>query len=233
MASLAGNNFVREKEKYSLAEKKALGELISKYKEKYDKEKEELQGKTRYDKKRKRHVQIKPQQQGFLAAAVREFYPDLSEVKHNDTNLVKALKFAKRCHEKYLSNDFEVEQPSAKKFRESGAGRKFKAPEVREAMFEKKYAKRSKIIDLAVLPPCEAVLFLHTARAILVAKIWRSSLVSTHDPPSITEQGWNADGSPIWVTNTFPDDICKILCETSLDSIDEDLEEDEEYSDDE
>ena len=136
MASLAGNNFVREKEKYSLAEKKALGELISKYKEKYDKEKEELQGKTRYDKKRKRHVQIKPQQQGFLAAAVREFYPDLSEVKHNDTNLVKALKFAKRCHEKYLSNDFEVEQPSAKKFRESGAGRKFKAPEVREAMFE-------------------------------------------------------------------------------------------------
>ena len=100
-------------------------------------------------------------------------------------------------------------------------------------MFEKKYAKRSKIIDLAVLPLCESVLFLHTARANFVAKIWRSSLVSMYDPPSITEHGWNADGSPVWVTNTFPDDICKILCETSLDSIDEDLEEDKEYSDDE
>ena len=49
---------------------------------------------------------------------------------------MKALKFAKRCYEKYLVNDFEGEEPPKKRFRESGAGRKCKAPEVREAMFE-------------------------------------------------------------------------------------------------
>ena len=74
--------------------------------------------------------------QGFLATAVREFYTDLSKVNHDYSNLVKALKFAKRCHEKHLANYFlEEEEPSKKKFRESGEGRKSKAPEVREAMF--------------------------------------------------------------------------------------------------
>ena len=41
--------FVRGKEKYSLPEKKQLGELISNHKEKYDKELKELERKTRYD----------------------------------------------------------------------------------------------------------------------------------------------------------------------------------------
>ena len=126
--------FTRAKEQYSLSEKRELGELVSKHKEKYDNEVKELEGKTRYDYKRKKHVQLKPQQ-GFLAAAVREFYTDLSKVKHDDPKLVNALKFAKRCYEKYLANDFG-EEPSKKRFRESGAGRKCKAPEVREEMFE-------------------------------------------------------------------------------------------------
>ena len=93
--------FVRGKEKYSLSEKKQLGELISNHKEKYDKELKELEGKTRYDHKRKKHVPMKPKQ-GFIAAAVREFYTDLSKVKHDNSNLVETLKFAKRCYEKYL-----------------------------------------------------------------------------------------------------------------------------------
>ena len=67
--------FVRGKEKYSLAEKKELGELVEKYKKKYDKEVKALQGKTHYDYKRKKHVPIKPKP-GFLATAVREFYSD-------------------------------------------------------------------------------------------------------------------------------------------------------------
>ena len=53
---------------------------------------------------------MKPKQ-GFIAAAVRAFYTDLSKVKHDNPNLVKALKFAKRCYEKYLANDFEGEKP--------------------------------------------------------------------------------------------------------------------------
>ena len=60
-------------------------------------------------------------------------------------------------------------------------------------MLERKYAKGSKIVDLGVLPPCESVLFLHTASENFVAKIWRLSLVSMYDLSSITENGWNAD----------------------------------------
>ena len=45
--------FVRDKEKYSLSEKKQLGELIYNHKEKYEKELKELEGKRRYDHKRK------------------------------------------------------------------------------------------------------------------------------------------------------------------------------------
>ena len=40
-----------------------------------------------------------------MAAAVRNFYTDFSNVKYDDRNLEKALKLAKRCHEKYLSID--------------------------------------------------------------------------------------------------------------------------------
>ena len=36
--------------------------------------------------------------QGFFTTVVREIYTDLSKVKHDGANLVKALKFAKRCH---------------------------------------------------------------------------------------------------------------------------------------
>ena len=57
-------------------------------------------------------------------------------MKHDDDNLSKALKFAKRCHEKYLNDEFVDEEPSKKRFRESGGRRKCKAPEVREAVFE-------------------------------------------------------------------------------------------------
>ena len=83
----------------------------------------------------KKHVPIKPKH-GFLAAVVREFQSDLADVKHDDNNLSKTLKFAKRGHEKYLNDEFVDEEPSKKRFRESGEGRKCRAPEVSKAMFE-------------------------------------------------------------------------------------------------
>ena len=49
--------FVRGKVKYSLSEKKQLGDLISNHKEKYDKELKVLEGNTRYDHKRKNMYQ--------------------------------------------------------------------------------------------------------------------------------------------------------------------------------
>ena len=116
-----GKTCVVGKEKYSLVEKKELGELFEKYKKEYDNEVKALQGKTHYDYKRKKHVPIKSKQ-GFLAAA-REFNSDLADVKHDDNNRSKALKFAERCHEKYFNDEFVDEEPSKKRFRETGRGR--------------------------------------------------------------------------------------------------------------
>ena len=84
--------FARVNEKYPLAEKKGTWELIVKYKEDYDRELKNLESKTHYDYKRKKHLPMKLKQ-GFLATALREFYTDLSKVNHDDSNLVKALKF--------------------------------------------------------------------------------------------------------------------------------------------
>ena len=57
-------------------------------------------------------------------------------MKHDDNNLSKTLKFPKRYHEKYLNDEFADEEPSKKRFRESGGGKKCKAPQVRETMFK-------------------------------------------------------------------------------------------------
>ena len=40
---------------------------------------------------------------GFVAATVRHFYTDLSKVKHDDQQLVEALKCTRSCHEKYTA----------------------------------------------------------------------------------------------------------------------------------
>ena len=75
--------------------------MLEKYKKEHDKEVKALQGETHYNHKRKKPVSIKPKK-GFLVMAVREFYSDLADVKDDDNNLSKALKFAKRYLEKYV-----------------------------------------------------------------------------------------------------------------------------------
>ena len=75
--------------------------MLEKYKKEHDKVVKALQGEIHYDHKRKKPVSIKPKK-GFLVMAVREFYSDLADVKDDDNNLSKALKFAKRYLEKYV-----------------------------------------------------------------------------------------------------------------------------------
>ena len=69
---------------------------------------------------------------GYIAKAVRSFYSDLAEV-HNPM-FVRAVKLASRSY-----NDLDnLRDPSScppKKVRATGAGRKTKAPEVRQALF--------------------------------------------------------------------------------------------------
>ena len=59
------------------------------------------EGKTRYDYKRMKYFTIKPTG-GYLAKAVREFYPDLAKVKNDDPNFCKAVKLATRWTMSYM-----------------------------------------------------------------------------------------------------------------------------------
>ena len=47
----------------------------------------------------KKNIPINPKQ-GFLATALRKFYTDLPNTKHNSPEFKNALKFVKRWHEK-------------------------------------------------------------------------------------------------------------------------------------
>ena len=80
----------------------------------------------------------------------------------------------------------------------------------RSKMFLQKYSSTSNVIDLAVLPPCRSVLYLHAQRANYVAKIWKSSNLAWHDMPDINN-GWLENEEIDLVENVFPDDIEDIL----------------------
>ena len=123
-----------EKNKYSLKEKQELGELIKKYKTEYDDEVEKNKVKINYNDKLKKHTKKLPRE-GYLAKAVREFFPDLKNLKHNDPSLERALKLGKRCYES-LNNDDITEPPTKVRFCQPGGGRKKSIPNVREAMYD-------------------------------------------------------------------------------------------------
>ena len=65
-----------EKSSYSKKEGLQLAELVEQFKKEYLKEKETLEGKTSYGKKRKKHVPVVTHS-NFVAKAVRKFYSDL------------------------------------------------------------------------------------------------------------------------------------------------------------
>ena len=56
----------------------------------------------------KKHTKPIPRQR-YIARAVRDFYPDLRNVKHNDPNLQAAVKLGKRCHEPLLNSESTCE----------------------------------------------------------------------------------------------------------------------------
>ena len=129
--------FVRGKnDKYSLVEKDELGKLCKKYKDEYDAKVDEYKKQVNWNDKMKKHTKKLPRE-GYLARAVREYYPDLQGLKHDDPILVKAVKLGKRCYDQVVEDENEVtERPSKSKFRQPGGGRKVVAPTVREALYE-------------------------------------------------------------------------------------------------
>ena len=92
-------------EKYSLKEKHELGQLITKYKSKYDDYVTQNQNRINYNHNLKRHTEKLPKE-GYMARAVREFYSDLKDKKHNDHDLSNSLKLGKWCLDSLDANDF-------------------------------------------------------------------------------------------------------------------------------
>ena len=52
----------------------------------------------------KKHTKPTPHK-GYLARAVRTFYSDLKNVKHDDPNLKSAIKLGKRCYEDMMKKE--------------------------------------------------------------------------------------------------------------------------------
>ena len=75
---------------------------------------------------------------------------------------------------------------------------------VRSKLFEKKYTKEGKVINMALLPSCNWSLLLHIKRSNYFANIWISSLTSWLDADKISENRWLPDESTNWVDDVFP-----------------------------
>ena len=122
-------------DKYSLVKKYEFGKLCKKYKDEYD-AKVEYKKQVNWNDKMKKHTKKLPRE-GYLARAVREYYPDLQGLKHGDPILVKAVKLGKRCYDQVVEDKNEVtEGPSKSKFRQRFGGRQVVALTVREALYK-------------------------------------------------------------------------------------------------
>ena len=122
-----------EKSSYLNEERLQLAELVEQFKKENLKEKETLEGKTRYEKKCKKHVPVATHG-NFVAKAARKFCSNLSDKPNDDPKFRVVHSLATRC----LANIDKLSDPSIsqpKKVRAAGAGRKLKAPEVRQELF--------------------------------------------------------------------------------------------------
>ena len=118
-----------DRDKYTLEEKNALGKLCKSYKKEYELSDSENSQIVNYSEKRKKHVKTLPRG-GYVAKAVREFYSDLKDVKHDNPTITKALKLVgKRClNQVEADEDGVTATPSKSKYCQTGGGRKLNHP---------------------------------------------------------------------------------------------------------
>ena len=60
---------------------------------------------------------------------------------------------------------------------------------VRRELFQKKYTRKNKIIDLALLPPCRSTHVLHSSRCSYVAYFWKASASANLDISATCQYG--------------------------------------------
>lgn len=122
-----------ERNKYSLEEKMALGELCKKYKKEFDQISLENAHSIKFNAKKRKFTQVIAPS-GWASRAVREFYFDLKDVPNSDPKFRSAKSLAERCY-KMVTSSNRNPVPSKSKFRQPGGGRRVKAPEVRLALY--------------------------------------------------------------------------------------------------
>ena len=96
--------------------------------------------------------------------------------------------------------------------------------DVRKKLFDKKYVRQGKAIDISLLPPCQSSLRLHILRSNIIAKIWKSSGERSINLPDLSTFGWKGNLAIDWQRQAFPDELTDLLL---------DLEEDVTFGDDE
>ena len=122
-------HFLGQKRKYPVDEKRDLAKMVAKYKQIYD---ETIAKKKQYNPKTKTWTVPKP---NYVSQAVRKFYPELKAKLAHDMDFRKAHSFAQRCFNQFEKAP-QLEPIPNKRFRAPGGGRKARAPEVRDALFE-------------------------------------------------------------------------------------------------
>ena len=101
--------------------------------------------------------------------------------------------------------------------------------DARHNIFEKKINKDGKVIDMALLPPCQSSLKLHSQRANVIAKIWNSADQRTCELPALSNLGWTEDLQIKWIHFPFPAEVEEIFFDAEDDAFyGEEEESDEE-----
>ena len=101
-------------------------------------------------------------------------------------------------------------------------------------MFDKKFAKEEKVIDLSLLSPCQSTSYLLILHSNYVARIWKCSLINVVEYPGIMENGWMENGEIFWADDALPYNIMDILVDEDFDEGSMELELDpQDDSDDE
>ena len=101
-------------------------------------------------------------------------------------------------------------------------------------MFDKKFAKEEKVIDLLLLSTCQSTSYLLILHFNYVARIWKCSLINVVEYPGIMENGWMENDEIFWVDDALPYNIMDILVDEDFDEGSMELELDpQDDSDDE
>ena len=81
----------------------------------------------------------------------------------------------------------------------------------RYKVFQRRYTRENKIIDLSLLPPCKDTLSRHIKRANTIAYIWKNSPISMVELLDTSTCGWTACSEIDWMNVPFPEDVKDVL----------------------